>query len=257
MPDDLNNQAATTASAPGEPVSSASAPAQPVASGSTDTPVATLSTAPTSIPTSGQTQPTLGGTSTTAPVGTVGEQGNVSPSTSLFTESPTSGGSSSAAQSDVNVSTLGASVSTGEQGNVQPIPSPTSAPVVQVTSATDVSVAGAGEQGNASPASGDSKQDENAAVSTITDQAAADAASRVLVVQTPATDTQAGSPTGGPIAGRGDSPEAKAKHGFLDRIEEDLRSELHAIEGLPHYVLHVLSAVFDRHHTHVDNQATQ
>jgi len=254
---DLNNQAATTtASASGEPVSGASAPVQAALSGSTNTQVGTPSTASNLIPTATEADtPQTTTVSTTAPAGTVGEQGNVSPSASLFTESPTSGGSSSAAQSDVNVSTLGASVSTGEQGNVQPIPSPTSAPVVQATSATDVSVAGAGEQGNASPASGDSKQDENAAVSTITDQAAADAASRVLVVQTPATDTQAGSPTGGPIAGRGDTPEAKAKHGFLDRIHDDLRAELHAIEGLPQYVLHILSAVFDRHHSHVDNEA--
>lgn len=114
-----------------------------------------------------------------------------------------------------------------------------------------------GEQGNALPASGDSKPDENAAGSTITDQAAADAAARVRVVATPPTDSRTGSPTGGPIAGRGDTPDAKAKHGLIERIEEDLRTELHAIEGLPHYVLHVLSAVFDRHHSHVDNQAAR
>jgi hypothetical protein len=85
------------------------------------------------------------------------------------------------------------------------------------------------------------------------DSLAADAASRVLVVPTAPTDTQTSSPTGGPIAGRGDTPEAKTKHGLLDRIHDDLRAELHAIEGLPRYVLHVLSAVFDRHHSHVDN----
>jgi len=227
MPDITENQVAAepATSAPGEPVSSASAPAQPASFGSTDTLAATLSTAPASTPTSDATPKTVDGApSTTAPVGAVGEQGNVSSTTSSSTDAPTSDGSSKTTQSEQSASTLGASVSTGEQGNA--------------------ATAGADTNGSVAPVA-----------ATLSDSLAADAASRVLVVNTPSTDTQTGSPTGGPIAGRGDTPDAKAKHGVLDRIEEDLRAELHAIEGLPHYVLHILRAVFDRHRTHVDNQA--
>jgi hypothetical protein len=74
------------------------------------------------------------------------------------------------------------------------------------------------------------------------------------VVPTLSTDTQTSSPTGGPIAGRGDTVEAKTKHGALDRIEEDLRAELRAVEELPHHILHILSAVFDRHHSKIDTE---
>jgi len=91
-------------------------------------------------------------------------------------------------------------------------------------------------------------------VSPSTDQETADAASRVAVVSTPSTDTATGNPTGGPIAGADAPQAAREKHGLLDRLESDLRAELRFVEALPEHVLHILNAVFGRHHSAVDTE---
>jgi hypothetical protein len=62
-------------------------------------------------------------------------------------------------------------------------------------------------------------------------------------------------PTGGPTAGAGATPVAREKHSLLDRLEEDLRTSLHAIEAIDDEIAHVLDAVFDRHHSVVDVEA--
>jgi hypothetical protein len=223
MPDTIENAPAaqSTASATGEPALTSSVPAQPVASGSTDTQAATPSTAQASTQTSDAIPKTADGAASTT-VGTAplsqGEPGNV-------------GGSTNAPANASMTATGVSAVGTGEQGNVQS------------------AVASGGDASSATA--------ELAAQPPLSDSEAADVASRVLVIPTPPTDSQTSSPTGGPTAGRGDTPEAKAKHGFLDRVREDLHAELTAIEGLPQYVLHILKAVFDRHHSHVDNDAAQ
>jgi hypothetical protein len=155
---------------------------------------------------------------------------------------PVSSGSTST-QADT-LSTVPASIQTTAEAAIPPVT------VVSTTGQAGT----AGEQGNASGDAGSSEPSSPNIPPSLSDSLAADAASRVLVVPTPPTDSQTGSPTGGPIVGRGDTLEAKTKHGVLDRIEEDLRAELHVIEGLPNYVLHVLSAVFDRHHSRIDTE---
>lgn len=134
------------------------------------------------------------------------------------------------------------------------IPTPTEAVTPPATVETTKPDGTVDEPGNAT--AGATNAFVNQATNA-TDASAAGFGEPLRWTQPAPTDSVNGSPTGGPIAGRGDTPEAKAKHGFLDRVRDDLHAELNAIEGLPRYVLHVLEAVFDRHHTHVDNDAAR
>lgn len=211
------------ASASGEPVTSSSAPVAQAASGTTGTSENTPSSAPVSTQTGeATTAQEPAPAPTTKPDGTQGETSG---------ESLTGTGSGMPLPDSIPPSTsdTGTTAATADAGTSSSTAS-TLSPSIDAQA-----VALAGERGS--------------------DVSNADASTPVAVIITPPTDSVNGSPTGGPIPGAGDTPDVKAKHGLLARLEADLRAELQAVEELPAHAWHVLAAVFDRHHSAVDVEA--
>lgn len=207
----------------GEPDTGASAPAAPVSSGSTPTPVDTPSSDQASIQTSAPIP--SNDSSTTAPDGTQDDPGNVPCSSEPISNVASS--TTDSGPADTAISSVAQSATTAV--------------------GTDALVGSN---------SGNVQQGADATASAMAPATpVADAPVTLNPITPTVTDSVSGNPTGGPTAGAGATPAAREKHGLIETIEEDLRAELAYVEALPEHVLHVLEAVFGRHHSKVDTDA--